>query len=213
MDLLRQVGREGRLSAAYASAALAAGASAPPSANEDDGAAGREGQISASAASGNADAAGDAQKRPGAAAGPRERGKSGTAAAGGPASRPSGKLSGRLFHTQFDFSAECPHGRMHKLAKLFSQLEPFLEESGFFLRSIVDASNSAPNGAAAPPFGSPLRGAPATPLPAGTPAKRRAEPSDGAAGGQQSRLARAQTGVVRTNCLDCLDRTNIVQVW
>eukprot|EP00977_Amphora_coffeiformis_P013477 scaffold3570_cov227-Amphora_coffeaeformis.AAC.11 len=70
-------------------------------------------------------------------------------------------------HVWFDFHAELKGGRWDKLQSLLNELQPALEEQGYF-----QASH---------------------------------HPNEG------WKVEQWQTGVMRTNCMDCLDRTNVVQ--
>lgn len=221
VDLLRQAGREKRLGGAYAAAAASAGASPPPT----DGADGADGDgdgadgetLLKTPGSGMRGRSGMKQ---GGAAGDSSAHAHAQAQAQAQVQQQSGaRLSAPVHYCAFDYSAECPAGRTHRLARLYSQLEPFLEESSFFLR--VSGPPAAPEGPRMPlgsPLKSPLKTHAAAAVganPPNTPARRAADDAAAAAaagGGASLRtLMRRQSGVVRTNCLDCIDRTNLVQ--
>lgn len=70
-------------------------------------------------------------------------------------------------HVWFDFHAELKGGRWDRLKILLTDLQPALEEQGYFQASCN--------------------------------------------GDEGWKAERWQTGVMRTNCMDCLDRTNVVQ--
>jgi hypothetical protein len=87
----------------------------------------------------------------------------------------------------FDFHAECRGGRWAQLAGLSLKARPFLEADGCFVAVKAAAERGGGGGRS--------RGG-----------------TLGGGGARQWVVAAEQRGVVRTNCIDCLDRTNVAQV-
>jgi hypothetical protein len=85
-------------------------------------------------------------------------------------------------YVYFDFHHECKNLRFDRISVLVDQLAPALENMGWF-HSVA-----------------PTR--PASGFTAG---------AGGEASGSGVKTLHRQTGVVRSNCMDCLDRTNVTQ--
>ena len=83
----------------------------------------------------------------------------------------------------FDFNAETQRGAALGMARLFGRLQPAFQHHSWWLAPGV--AGGAEGGRSPAPRGSRSEGAP--------------------------QRGREQCGVVRTNCLDCLDRTNLAQ--
>ncbi|KAL8275427.1 hypothetical protein Esti_000639 [Eimeria stiedai] len=87
----------------------------------------------------------------------------------------------------FDFHAECRRMQWGRLSKLLLQLQPRLEQQGF-LRVVLQPEETV---------------APQT--------ESNAMVSRPVSGWRVLHVYRQQKGVLRTNCVDCLDRTNVVE--
>jgi hypothetical protein len=99
-------------------------------------------------------------------------------------------------HVWFDFHAECKGGRYDHLSQLLELVVPTLNDQGYFCAVLSTATREnesiiASSSAKTPPH--------------------RME-DENAINPRSSWAVRSlQDGVVRTNCMDCLDRTNVVQ--
>ena len=87
-------------------------------------------------------------------------------------------------HVWFDFHAQVKNGRWDRLAILLADLEPFLESHDYFL---AEPTTTTTNDDADDVDD------PSTTLTTNW------------------NIRRTQKGIIRTNCMDCLDRTNVVQ--
>ncbi|KEP65797.1 UNVERIFIED_CONTAM: SAC1 phosphoinositide phosphatase, putative [Hammondia hammondi] len=94
----------------------------------------------------------------------------------------------------FDFHHECSKMRWHNLSRLLEQVHAQLkQQQHFHVVCTLPADSDAATGAAGKAFFSwsePLRALP---------------------GWKKSEVYRLQRGVCRINCIDCLDRTNVVE--
>ena len=93
---------------------------------------------------------------------------------------------GSVQHIWYDFHAEVQHGRWGRLAHLLEQVDGPLREHGYFsaVSTVNDREEDRADTDCNPTF---------------------------IATAGLLRVERLQSGLVRTNCMDCLDRTNVVQ--
>mmetsp|Transcript_50555 Transcript_50555/g.152327 ORF Transcript_50555/g.152327 Transcript_50555/m.152327 type:complete len:1270 (-) Transcript_50555:1937-5746(-) len=91
-------------------------------------------------------------------------------------------------HVWFDFHAECKGGRWDRLSELLEDVAPTLERQGYFCA--VPVAGGGGEGAVL---------------------SNEDDGESAAAVAVPWRILSVQNGVVRTNCMDCLDRTNVVQ--
>ena len=98
----------------------------------------------------------------------------------------------------FDFHAECRGGRWDNLSSLLRAVSPALDRHGSFRAAAPDVPSESYDAERNDAGGGEGGG----------------EGGRGGGGGSAAsswRVLNLQRGVVRTNCMDCLDRTNVVQ--
>ncbi len=96
-------------------------------------------------------------------------------------------------HIWFDFHAECKGGRYDRLSQLLELVVPTLNDQGYFSAVFSSSTKKKSDIEACSSFKHPHRNT--------NPMQSR----------PTWKILSLQDGVVRTNCMDCLDRTNVVQ--
>ncbi|CEM08057.1 unnamed protein product [Vitrella brassicaformis CCMP3155] len=117
--------------------------------------------------------------------------------------------SPNLHYIWFDFHKECRKMQWHNLSKLMGQIQDDLDHQAYTLIELHDVPSTNPPPPPAPEHQEPQQNGPIEGGRSDTLlTDRPPHTKDMALAGQ---VLLKQSGVCRTNCVDCLDRTNVVQ--